>query len=419
MIGAIRTVLRGEGLASAGTRAGERGAEALQRAAMRARAVWSLPVATTVLNVSAHDVTQRSGGVQVQLLARLREETKQRRVTLLRPGALDAWDPSGSTRSMPRYEATREFHSRAFEDAVRAAMRVTGASTVHLEGTSGVPVGSVLRLIAQGVKVITSVHDFSLFCARPHLLEQPQETFCFYSEDFDRCLKCLRQTWPAEPDEQPERRRLGRELLQASHALIFPSQFLLDRHRALFALPDLEALVIEPSTSAAGETAGVRGNAIAFAGNVKRHKGAHLLPQLIEAVRAPWHVFGGGDPELLRRIRRSGATVHGYYRSATLPALLRRHGVGLVLLPSIVPESFSLVLSDAWRSGASAVAFDLGAPAERIRAHGGGWLAALESGAEGLVREILEWQRGGAVSVPMPGTAADAAHAHLELYARI
>jgi glycosyltransferase involved in cell wall biosynthesis len=419
LIRALRIVLRGEGAMSAGTRAAERSAEALRRAAMRARAAWSLPVATTVLNVSTFDVTERSGGVQVQLLARLREEKKLRRVALLRPGALDTWEPSGASRPMPRHEATRDFHSQRFEDAVRAALRVTGASSIHLEGTSGVPVASVLRLIAQGVKVITSVHDFSLFCARPHLLEQPEEAFCAYSEDFARCLKCLRQSWPVESDEQPERRRLGRELLQASHALIFPSQFLLDRHRELFALPDLEALVIEPSTAATNGPAAAAGPAIAFAGNVQRHKGAHLLPHLIEAVRAPWHIFGGGDPELLRAIRKCGATVHGYYRSATLPALLRRHHVGLVVLPSIVPESFSLVLSDAWRSGAAALAFDLGAPAERIRAQGGGRLATLESGVDGLVREILEWQREGAMAVPMPGSAAEAARAHLELYARI
>jgi glycosyltransferase involved in cell wall biosynthesis len=107
--------------------------------------------------------------------------------------------------------------------------------------------------------------------------------------------------------------------------------------------------------------------------------------------------------------------IHGYYRSGTLPSLLARHGIGLVIVPSIVPESYGLVLTEAWLAGASVAAFDLGAQADRIRQHGGGWLAPLESGAAGLARIINECR----ITTIIPTTISsplDAAIAHVDLY---
>jgi hypothetical protein len=132
------------------------------------------------------------------------------------------------------------------------------------------------------------------------------------------------------------------------------------------------------------------------------------------------HVFGGGDVELLQTLRaQSNVIVHGYYRSGSLPSLLAGHGIGLVVLPSIVPESYGLTLTEAWRAGAAAATFDLGAPADRIRREGGGWLAPLESGTEGLDGIIERWLRGEKAPrvgrIPAP---VEAARMHLDLYLR-
>jgi glycosyltransferase involved in cell wall biosynthesis len=116
--------------------------------------------------------------------------------------------------------------------------------------------------------------------------------------------------------------------------------------------------------------------------------------------------------------RESNIIIHGYYRAGTLPSFLARHRIGLVVVPSIWPETYSIVLSEAWLAGASAAAFDLGAPAERIRRHGGGWLAPLESGAAGLTQIVIDWMKGRTTTgtpdaIPSP---LDAARAHVDLY---
>jgi hypothetical protein len=98
-----------------------------------------------------------------------------------------------------------------------------------------------------GIDVVLSVHDFSLFCASPHLIEEPIGVFCGYCMEPDRCQRCLRETSNAGPNEQAQRRATARQLLAAARAVVFPSTFLRDKHQELFALPDLVAHVIEPA----------------------------------------------------------------------------------------------------------------------------------------------------------------------------
>jgi len=107
----------------------------------------------------------------VQLLARLQAERLLRPIALLHPRGLELSAPRRRLRSLPGIRPTIELRDAAFETAVREALAITGARTIHLEGTAGVPLGSVLRLGETGVQVVLSVSDFSLFCARPHLLE--------------------------------------------------------------------------------------------------------------------------------------------------------------------------------------------------------------------------------------------------------
>ncbi|MGZ7080422.1 MAG: glycosyltransferase, partial [Thermoanaerobaculia bacterium] len=379
-----------------------------------ARGAFVKPGTIPILNLSAGAVSSRLGGVPVQLFARLRAERTLRDVALLHAGVLELSAPVLHTRAI----------GGDFATSVRGALNITGARAIHLEGTEGVPIASVLPLIESGIRVFVSVHDFSLFCARPHLLELPMERFCQYSSDVDRCLRCLRQTWSVESDEQAERRALGRELLTSASGMIFPSRFLFDKHREIFSLPDLAGEIIEPGVTAAGlRVRAPARSAIAYAGSVKRHKGAKLMPEIVRLVAgdAAWHVFGGGDEDLLHAMRRiPHVKIHGYYRHRQLPSLLARNRVGLVVLPSIVPESYGLVLSEAWLAGTAVVAFDHGAIAERIRRDGGGWLAPPDSGAAGLAEIIEQWRSGKIAArippvVPSPG---DAARAHVDRYRR-
>jgi hypothetical protein len=313
----VARVIRDEGAVSALLRTAERVRESIESA--RFFSAGGAPI----MNVAPGGTGARTGGVAIQLRARLRVERLHRAV-LLRPRA------SGLG---PR---------------------------VHFEGAG----------TAVGVPYIVSVHDLTL-------LEE-------------------------------------REFLEAASALVFASNFLRDRYQ-------LSGDVIEPGLSVAPAILPANGSATAFAGAVQPHKGGHLLPEIARELAKrgkTLHVFGRGDGDLLRALRAlKNVNVHGYYPAGTLPSLLRRHGIGLMLVPSIVPEAFCLTISEAWAAGAAVAAFDIGAQGERIRKHGGGWVTPLDSGAEGIVR-IIDQRSPIAIPTNIP-TAEDSARAYLALYRRL
>jgi hypothetical protein len=380
MMGTIARVVRAEGIASAVRRANERIDEAMR---LRVKLASSGDSHASILNVLATPPAPRLGGLQIQLNARLREERTMREVALFYPGILE-WSS----------------HARRVPD-IETALKTTGARAVVFEGTvlsvgpAPLPAG-IDKNAGEGagapLSLIVSLHDLTQL----------------------------------------------NERLDHVRALIFPSAYLRDVY-------GIGGLVIEPgplirpsgtfsprrgekalrSTLAPrerGEGGPDRSEgpgerpAIAYAGSVKPHKGGHLLPEIIAAFpNERWHIFGGGDEDLLRPLRRM-ANVHGYYRAGELPSLLTRHDVGLVLLPSIVPESYGLTLSECWLAGVPIVAFDHGAYAERIR--GGGWLVPPEEGARGIINIVRRWLAG-EITTTIPSniaTARDAALAHIALY---
>jgi glycosyltransferase involved in cell wall biosynthesis len=69
--------------------------------------------------------------------------------------------------------------------------------------------------------------------------------------------------------------------------------------------------------------------------------------------------------------------VTGTYGANELPGLIIRQAADVAFLPSIWPETWCFALSEMWRAGLSVLAFDIGAPSERIRANGRGWLMPL------------------------------------------
>ena len=357
MITTIIDVVRGEGVPSSLRRTTERIAEATEHASLRMRGWFAKSSGASILNFSASSVAPRTGGVAIQLAARLRAERALRSVALLHPGRLEL--------SSPLHHARRVV-------GIREALAITGAKAIHVEGTAGAPLVELLRLAQSGVAIVVTVHDLT--------------------------------AWD-EPAAGP--------LFESAARVIFPSPFLLNRYRQRF---EFEGEVIEPAVPASPVTFAAERTAVAFAGSVRRHKGGHLLPAIARAIARPLHVFGGGDVELLRPLRAlPNVVVHGYYRSGTLPSLLARHRVGLVLLLSIVEESYSLTMSEAWLAGAAVAAFDLGAPAERIRSEGGGWLAPLGSGADGLAAIVDGWKSNGPVP-RVTATPLAAAQAHIEFY---
>ena len=80
--------------------------------------------------------------------------------------------------------------------------------------------------------------------------------------------------------------------------------------------------------------------------------------------------------------------VTGPFRPEEATALIRAQRAQLALLPSIWPETWCFALTDVWAAGLDVVAFDFGAPAERIRRTGRGMVLPPDLPA-GRINEML------------------------------
>jgi glycosyltransferase involved in cell wall biosynthesis len=81
--------------------------------------------------------------------------------------------------------------------------------------------------------------------------------------------------------------------------------------------------------------------------------------------------------------------ITGRYEPHEAVALVRRQEAALAWLPSIWPETWCYTLTEAWQAGLDVLAFDIGAPAERIRRTGRGWVCPLGISATALNDRML------------------------------
>lgn len=359
----------------------------------------------------------RLGGVQAQLLARLEAMDRLGKpYALLYPDGPETFRLEVATskrRRFTRIAGPVTSSPPAIDDAeleriLLLALELCGASVLHVEHLGALAAGSLVALAGTGHKIVLALHDFLLFCPRPHLLERPQTRFCHYCQDLARCTSCLRVDWPVPASFQGDRRKRAAKVLQAVDAVVFPSYFLQRAFQGLF--PELRGIhssIVEPPGRAGAPPGPYLHRSrpelnVAFVGGARPHKGSDVFEALLRGLGADeqqafrWIVFGGGDPDILHRLRRQPrVTVRGYYRWGTLPRLLERERIDVVLILSIVPESYSLALTEALRAQVPVVAFDLGALGERIRRHGGGILVAPDEGWEGVRRALLSLLRQG------------------------
>jgi glycosyl transferase family 1 len=385
-----------------------------------------------LVNLLSTPPDPRFGGVQAQYAARIGAESAGRPVATIYPegGGLRMDLESGGIRRSLRTIVGNPgrrpaVEDRFFEEAVSELARRVGATSLHVENPAGFPLRSLARLV-EVFPAAVSIHDFTLNCARSDLLEQPAGTFCGYGASDRRCHACLRADRSVESDFPTAYRRAGRDLLSRAHAVVFPSSFLRSRFAELF--PGIDSagwVVIAPSGGpAAGPFAAESPiRRVAFVGSVTVQKGARELGRLFATLaprfpRVRWIAYGKGDPRELARLRSLGRIrVRGYHRTGTLPSLLRRDRIDLALALSVTPESYGLVVDECLSARVPVVAFDHGAPAERLRG-GGGVLVDPSRGAPGLAEAVGELLGGTRVPPPFPGGFApeNAAARHLVLY---
>ncbi len=257
-----------------------------------------------------------------------------------------------------------------------------------------------IRMLAArlGVPADHVVHDYSPFCKRVHLVG-PNRRYCG-EPDAAGCADCVATAGsdlndPIAPAAL--RSRSARELAGARQVIV-PSTDTAARLRRHF--PGI-AITVSPWEDDAGLPPPAppphgAPRLIALAGGIGAPKGYDLLVDCARDAAARElplsFLLAGASEDDTTLIATGRVRITGTYREGEAQALLRRSGAVLGFLPSIWPETWCFALGELWRAGLHVIGFDIGAPADRIRATGWGDVLPLGLPPNRINDVLLTWQ---------------------------
>ena len=293
-------------------------------------------------------------------------------------------------------------------DLLSEALRRLKIDEVHVHHLIDFPAGTAALLIrlvkALGLRLRVAVHDYYLLCPRVNLVNQDGR-FCGQpsEDDCERCLSGdaeLRALGPIQPWRQQ-----SRDLLGAAHSVVAPSADVA-RRLAHWGLCDkVEVLPHEepPPARSVGHPAVAAGRAarVLVIGAINHVKGFEVLAgmaQVTGQLRLPLTLGLLGYSSDDARLAALGVQLQGRYFDHELSEKIDGFAPDLILIPSIWPETYCYVLTAALASGRRVAVFDLGAQADRTRAHGAAHLVlplALADRPEELVRHVVACLREG------------------------
>ena len=249
-----------------------------------------------------------------------------------------------------------------------------------------------------GVPYKVFLHDFFCVCPRYTLLNAAGK-YCGAETDEAICNSCLAKGDVATQDIHTWRENMQRFLVAAADVSA-PSRStaeIVERYYRDLTIDVKEHKLlspVHPTYQISFREDAVRTVAVLGAiGSAKGVEIVYTLKRRIEKENAPIRLVVIGYTSLQNKAYRDPSgkfEITGPYRPEMISDLLAKYRVNLVLIPSIGPETFSYTASEAIASGYPVAAFDLGAPAERIKRLQAGWVVPLESGAEGMWRKICE-----------------------------
>jgi hypothetical protein len=237
------------------------------------------------------------------------------------------------------------------------------------------------------------VHDYAWFCARITLIG-PQRRYCG-EPDLSGCSSCIAQAGRHITDELTPEALVERStrVLRGATRVVVPSPDVarrMGRHfpgQAITVIPwetqvEAPSKPIEPAPPQYPAAAIPRQTCrVCVVGGIGVEKGFDVVLACAEDAAArnlalEFIVVGYTIDDT--KLHATGRVfVTAAYKETELPDLIVQQGADVAFLPSIWPETWCFALSEIWRAGLRAVAFDIGTPAWRIRQTGRGCLLPL------------------------------------------
>lgn len=269
--------------------------------------------------------------------------------------------------------------------ALNDALAALGTGHIHIQHLVGYDERyyALLPRVAErlGIAFDITVHDYFPFCPRIHLIGSSGK-YCG-EPDINSCNSCVnRNGAPPGAVDVAEWRKSYAELFAKARKVFVPDSDVSTRmsryfHGVTFTVrPHPETWRTKPQRNSPPRDGKVR---VALIGALFELKGAKILRALVEDARdrnlpLEFHLigyYGVYDPSI---VSFSNLFITGKYEESEVGRLIEESRATIALFPAVWPETFSYTLSLAYQHNLFPISFDLGAPANRIRACGWGEL---------------------------------------------
>jgi len=251
---------------------------------------------------------------------------------------------------------------------------------------------------ALGIPQDIIAHDYASFCPRVNLLTRPERhlplRYCG-EPDLSGCVKCCQQDKKGIIEALPVRHLLTRSQAEFATArrIVVPSNDMARRLSRHFPGITLQITPWEDDSRPVRLRKPRPGKRrIAVIGGIGTSKGFDVLLDCAKDIQRrliplEFIVIGSSANDL--PLLEAGIKVTGAYKAEEAQQLIADLEPDLAFIPSICPETWCFVLSEAWLAGLHAIVFDLGAQAERVRATGRGAVLPLGLPPERINNALL------------------------------
>ena len=263
-------------------------------------------------------------------------------------------------------------------------LRATSPRLIEVHHTLHHP-PAILDLIARlGVPYDVFIHDYPWFCPQVALVGA-ERRYCG-EPSVTGCEACVADSGRIIDEEigVEALRDRSAAFLAAARRVIAPSDDAGIRMRAHFPRLHLTVVPQEDDDSIADPPRPQPRDdrcRVCMLGAIGVHKGYDILLTCARDAaerRLPLDfVVVGHTIDDARLLATGRVFITGRFKPEEAVQLIRAQQASLALLPSVWPETWSFGLTELWQAGLSVATFDFGAPAERIRRTGRGFLLPL------------------------------------------
>ena len=264
----------------------------------------------------------------------------------------------------------------------------------------------IYQLVTElGVPYDVHVHDYAWFCPRISLVGA-HNRYCG-EPDLHDCEACIADngSFLKEEISVADLRASSARFLAGARRVVVPSDDTGQRMRRHFGeltmvtVPheDDAAIPLVSIPRSARQATAARRSSVCVAGSIGVHKGYDILLACArDAARRNLDmdfIVVGHTTDDARLMETGRVFVTGRFEPGEAVQLIAAQNAGIGFVASICPETWCLSLGDLWRAGLRAAAFDIGAPAERIRRTGRGFLLPLALPASAINNALVAAMR--------------------------